>query len=162
MGLKERVMELMRHADSAGLERLVSQNRRAVRHLLGRLWDTDSSRRMLAARALGVAAEVHPDLAADVVRRLIWGLNDESATNGVYGIPALGEIGNRAPSLFEPFIGPMTSFLWDDGLRLEILRALTRIAEANPALVESVREALEPYRNTKNREERRLVAALLN
>ncbi len=68
----------------------------------------------------------------------MWALNDESATNGLYGIPAVAEIGYNDAELVAPFIAPLASLSWDDGLRWEIMRALTRIAEAAPEAVRSV------------------------
>jgi hypothetical protein len=161
MGLKEQVMELVCMADHGELDALVRRDSRAVRHLLGRLWDPHAEHRQTAAAALAAAADEHPDIGADLARRLIWALNDESAMNGVYGLPALGEIGARAPLLFEAFVGPMASFMWDDGLRLEILRALTKIAAHHPQLIEPARGILEDFAETQDPEERALVAALL-
>jgi hypothetical protein len=154
MRLKERVMELLRQGDTAGLERLVADQPAAVRFLQGRLWDADSEIREGAAQALGAAAAAHPDLGREVLRRALWALNDESATNGAYMLPAIGEIGYRAPDLANPFVGPMTSYLWDEGLRPGILRALCRIAETAPELVAPIRyrlEAIEDVRDTGER-----------
>ena len=63
----------------------------------------------------------------------VWG---QAATNGVFGLPALGEIGRRSPELIAPFVGPMASLASDDGLRVPLFRALGTIAEAAPQLVE--------------------------
>lgn len=131
-------MELLVAADTARLARLVGDEPRSVRHLLGRLWDPDDAVRAAAARGIGAAAAAHPELGRDILRRLLWALNDESATNGAPGIAAIGEIGARAPELAAPFVAPLASLAWDDGLRLEILRALTRIAEQAPELVAPV------------------------
>jgi HEAT repeat protein len=135
MGLKGRVMELLRVGDEQELGALVSQEPQATRFLLGRLWDPDDKLRRRAARGLGSAAAFHPEIGIDIVRRLMWALNDESATNGLYGIPAVAEIGFHDPKLVAPFIAPLASLSWDDGLRREIIRALTRIAEAAPEAV---------------------------
>jgi hypothetical protein len=142
MGLRETMMELLRTDDVAGLERLVRQDRRALRHLVGRLWDTDERIRRRAAQAIGVAAEAHPELALEVARRLIWALNDESASNGVFGLDALGEMGYRNPQLMAPLVGPMASYAWDGGLRPAIVRAMCRIAERAPELVRPHRQGL--------------------
>lgn len=133
-------MELVRAHDSAGLEHLAAARPRAARHLLGRLWDDDEARRRVVARALAAVAAAHPELGRELVRRLLWALNDEAATNGVYGVAALGEIGVRCPDLMAPFLGPLASWARDDGLRPEILRALARIAEAAPELVRPLLE----------------------
>jgi hypothetical protein len=145
MGLKTRVMELLSQRREHQLAELAAADRRAVRPLVGRLWDPNDVIRAGAARAIGLAAENHPELGADLVRRLLWNLNDESATNGVFGLPALGEIGRRAPDLIAPFVGPMASLAADDGLRVPLLRALTTVAEAAPRLVEPLLNDLERF-----------------
>lgn len=133
--MKGRVMELLQTADRVRLEELAVVEPRAMRYLVGRLWDPDEGLRRRAAAAVGAAAAVHRELGKDVLRRLLWALNDESACNGVCGLAAIGEIGARAPDLVEDFVGPVASLAWDDGLRVEILRALARIAEVAPELV---------------------------
>jgi hypothetical protein len=145
MGLKGRIMELIRRGDNDGLERLAEAEPRVARHLLGRLWDVDESTRAMAAKALGVIAEAHPDLGLEVTRRLMWALNDESAMNGVYGLAALGEIGQHNPTLFAPFAGPMAAYLWDDGLRLGILKALAQIHDEAPEITMDIRDLVERF-----------------
>jgi hypothetical protein len=155
MRLKERVMELLRQGDTEGLEEMVGENPAAIRFLQGRLWDSDPEIRCRAAVALGAAAASHPDLGRELLRRALWALNDESAMNGKYVLPAIGEIGRHAPELAEPFVGPMTSYLWDEGLRPGILRALCRIADVAPGLIEEIRDrllALEGIDDTGERE----------
>ncbi len=161
MGLKETIVELIRRGDSNGLESLAAAEPRAVRHFLGRLWDPDDEARALAARALGASAKAHPELGIEVVRRLIWALNDESAMNGVYGLAALGEIGFTAPEVMAQFIGPMASFLWDDGLRSEILRALARIAKKTPEAVAEFETIIRAYVDLEDPRERELFDEIL-
>ncbi len=131
-------MEVLRAGDEQALGALAAAEPQAVRYLLGRLWDPDETLRRRSARAIGVAAASHREIGADLLRRLMWALNDESATNGLYGIPALAEIGFNDPELVRPFVAPLASLSWDEGLRPEIIRALTRIAEAMPEAVRPV------------------------
>jgi hypothetical protein len=161
MRLKEEVMELLRQGDSDGLEQMVAETPAAVRFLQGRLWDADPEIRCRAAIALGAAAAAHPDLGRELLRRALWALNDESATNGGPMLPAIGEIGRRAPDLVTPFVGPMTSYLWDDGLRPGILGALRRIAETAPELIEEVRDRLVALEDTGDLRGRTLIENLL-
>lgn len=161
MGLKERVMELLRAGDEQTLGALAADDPRAVRFLLGRLWDSDETLRRRSARAIGVAAASHRDIGADLLRRLMWALNDESATNGLYGIAALAEIGFNDPELVDPFVAPLASLSWDDGLRLEIIRALTRIAEARPETVRSVCDLVAENVDLEDPDERCAFARLL-
>jgi hypothetical protein len=136
MGLKERVMALLQTGGHETLAEIVASDKRAVRHLTGRLWDPDARIRRSAAVALGIAAEEHPDLGTEVIRRMMWALNDESGTNGMYGLAALGEIGRKVPDLIAPFVPAIASVARDDGLRVEMLRALLAIAESDASLVE--------------------------
>jgi hypothetical protein len=142
MRLKEMVMEMLQRGDSEGLEQLVLEQPSAIRYLQGRLWDAEQRVRQNAAEALGSAAANRPELGREILRRALWALNDESATNGAPVLPVIGEIGFRNPEVVAPFVGPMTSYLWDDGLRPGILRALSRIAESAPHLIMEVREQL--------------------
>ncbi len=151
-------MELVLAHNGPGLEQLAAAEPRALRPLLGRLWDEDHPRRQMVARALAVGAAAHPTLGVEIVRRLLWALNDEAATNGVYGVAALGEIGARCPELMEPFVGPLSSWARDDGLRPEILRALARIAESAPRLVQPHLEGIRRLVDTADPEEARLLA----
>ena len=161
MGLKGRVMELLQVGDEQTLGALASQEPRATRFLLGRLWDSDETLRRRSARALGVVAAAHPEIGTDLIRRLMWALNDESATNGLYGIPAVAEIGFHDAELVAPFIAPLASLSWDDGLRREIIRALTRIAEAAPEAVRPVCTIVAEYVDFEDPSERRAFEGLL-
>ena len=144
MSLNKEVRELLQQGREDAAAELAAANPRALRPLVGRLWDPDQEIRIRAARAVGRAATAHPDLAVEVIRRLMWALNDESATNGVYGVPALGEIGHRCPEMFAPFVPPLVSMAADSGLRLEVLRALTAIAESAPPVVVEHLDRLAP------------------
>jgi hypothetical protein len=160
MRLKEVVMQLFHTSDAPRLEQLAATEPGAMRYFLGRLWDPDDEVRLLAAKAVASSASAHPDLGRDVIRRLMWALNDEAATNGVYGLAALGEIGARSPILITDFVGPIASYAWDDGLRSEILRALIRIASVAPELVAPHLDAVSRSVQTNETEERELITEL--
>lgn len=153
-------MELLRAGDTTRIEHIAVADRRAMRHLLGRLWDQDSGVRRTASVGVAAAAAAHPEIGLDIIRRLMWALNDESGMNGLSGIPALGEIGARDPELIEPFVGPLASYSWDDGLRQEILRALARIASVAPHIVAPHLAQLEPYIDPESCAETELAALL--
>jgi hypothetical protein len=135
MRLRHEVMELLRGGREDELMELVSGEPRALRHLLARLYDAESAVRRRAARAIGQGSAAHRELGLEIVRRLLWALNDESATNGVYGIPALGEIGRRAPELLAPFVSSLVAAAHDEGLRVAVMEALAAVAESAPELV---------------------------
>jgi len=153
-------MELLQSPDTTRLEKFAAAEPRAMRFLLGRLWDPDETMRGRAAVGIGASAAVNRDLGVDVIRRLVWALNDESATNGVFGLAAIGEIGARDPDLIEPFVGPVACYAWDDGLRLEIIRALSRIADTAPRLVAPFLDEIEQRVDRRDATEVALVAEL--
>jgi hypothetical protein len=164
MALKEEVRQLLQHGREQSLADLVAADRRALRPLLGRLWDPDDIIRRRAANAVGIAAAAHPGLGVEVIRRLLWALNDESATNGVYGIPALAEIGRRAPEMLAPYVSALVSMAWDTGLRLEIVRALHVLATVQPDLVRphlpDLARHVDPARPAERDAQRELVDLL--
>jgi hypothetical protein len=145
MRLSEEVKELLQQGRETELAERAATDARLVRPLLARLYDPSDPVRGRAARVLGHAAAAHPDLGREVARRLIWGLNDESATNGVYGIPALGQIGRQAPELVSVHVPALARMVWDLGLRPAILEALAEVARTAPELVAPELEAIEPH-----------------
>ncbi|MDH3816519.1 MAG: hypothetical protein OEV48_18650, partial [Acidobacteriota bacterium] len=70
-------------------------------------------------------------------------------------------IGRRSPGLVAPFVGPMTSYLWDEGLRPGILSALCRIAGEAPELIEDIRDRLLALAETDNSRVRECLDFLL-
>jgi hypothetical protein len=147
-------LELLRSARETSAAELASTDGRAVRLLFGRLWDPDAEIRDRAARVLGRTAASKHDLGLEIIRRLMWALNDESATNGVHAVPALGEIGRQSPEMLRPFLSALASLAWDEGLRLELLRALTATAESAPHLVRPHLSELESFVDETHEDER--------
>jgi hypothetical protein len=127
---------------------------------MGRLWDPDPQIRRRAAEAIGRTAAAHPELGREMIRRLMWALNDESATNGVYGIPALGEIGHRCPELMASFVPALVSKAWDEGIQLELLKALGRIAESDPETIGRELDRLGALVDESRHEERQALRRL--
>ncbi len=135
MGLKERVMGLFLSDDHDGLRRLAVSEPRAVRHLLGRLWDPSARRRQAAGAALGAAAAARPEQGRDLLRRVTWALRDEAASHAAHAAAAVAEIAIVAPAVARPFIGPLVTTLEDPGVRSDTLAALVRLAGTEPGLV---------------------------
>lgn len=162
MELKRMVTDLLHQGRNDELRRLVASEPRSVRVLLGRLWDADADVRRRAADALGEAAARDPELGREILRRLVWALNDESGTNGAPGLAAIGEIGRRLPRLVVPHVGALVSMAWDEGLRAELLAALTTIAKGDPELIRPYLAELEVELETATEAERTAFAAIEN
>ena len=118
----------------------------------------------LAAHKAAHEAEVEKVRQEEIRKRckaILWALNDESATNGVYGIPALGEIGRRAPEMLAPYVPALVSMVVDSGLRIELLRALAAIAEPAPHLVAGHLDELASCIDDSRRDERQALQHLI-
>jgi HEAT repeat protein len=154
-------MDLLRQGCEEAVAELAIANPRAVRPLIGRLWDPEPQIRQHAAGALGRSAAAHPALGQEVVRRLMWALNEEAGINGLYGIAALGEIGYRCPDMIAPFVPSMVLMARDEGIRLELLRALSRIAEADGRPVREHLDRLEGLVDETREDEQRAFRQLV-
>ncbi len=161
MGLRDVVNGLLRSGDRPGLREVVVREPRAIRHLMGRLWDTDAEVRFHAAEAIGDLAAAHPDIGRDVLRRMMWSLTDEAATNGVFVVPVLAAVAARDGALAAPFVAPVASLLWDRGLRPAIVDALERIRTEAPQLTEHVRDVVLAHLDPADPAERACLARIL-
>ena len=104
MNLKERTHNTVQNGSDDEIERLVSEEPRAVRYTLGLTYREDSGVRKRAARAVALAARHHPALVQNVIRRLVWAMNDESGTNGTTSPEVLQAIADEVPELLVPMV----------------------------------------------------------
>lgn len=123
------------------LERLIVDDRGAVRHLLGLTYAADPEVSRTAARGLAIAARHHPGLVQNTLRRLIWAMNDESATNAVTAPRVFEAIAAEQPELLLPMIPDLLRLRDDESLREGILNALSAVADACPGSMPPAIEA---------------------
>jgi hypothetical protein len=138
MTLRQRITEAVERCllgDEAPLETLVAEESGAVRYLLSMTYRPDRERRLAGARGLALAAHHHPALIREVVRRLVWAMNDESGTNGVTAPEVLLAIAEEKPDLLLPVVPDLTRLSTDEGLRAGLHRTLEQVATACPGQV---------------------------
>ena len=126
-------MNSLRRGEFAALASQAAKQPAVLRALLGRLWADEQPLRVGAARTLAALAVQEPDKATELVRRLLWALNDESGTNGAAVVPALEAMAGTAPHVVGPFAGALVAHLDDDGLRADLLRVLAVLQEMAPS-----------------------------
>ncbi len=110
--------ELLKREDWAGLREAARPSAaKVVRFLVGRLYGSAEGQSP-AVVALGVVVGdpslVSDDRAADLMRRFLWSLNDESGAVP-YGVAeAMGEVLAQRPALQTDFLSPLCSMLTVD------------------------------------------------
>lgn len=145
--------------------------RRMIRPLLGLLARGDPALKERAVTALGIlaarlAAENIED-ARQIVRRLMWSLNDESGSIG-WGAPeAMAEILVLHEGLASEYASILVSYLCPEGnylehapLQRDLLRGIGRLAAARPGLLrdQGAPELLVPYLSSPDAQVRGLAA----
>lgn len=128
-------LELARQGDYSKLDYLISRNSSTVRHLLGMTYLPDSEDREIAIWGLAFAAQYYPKLIKDVVRRLVWAMNDESGTNALTAPDVLLGIARVRPDLLLPVIPDLTRLAGDPGLREGLVSILQLISRKFPGQV---------------------------
>ena len=148
--------------------------RQAVSPLIACLFDAGDIIKWHAVSALGVVmadlAKEDMEAARNIMRRLMWSLNDESGSVG-WGVPeAMAEIMANHEGLAEEYAHILVAYMREDGLYWEFLplqRGLMwgvgRLAEARPDLLKKWEAPayLFPYLDSEDPEVRGLAARAL-
>jgi hypothetical protein len=133
--LRVQVQELVAQGEIEKLGALVAEEPRAIRHLVGCTYQTDEQIRAVACRAIGRASRHHPDLVQQVVRRLIWAMNDESGTNSLTAPEVVKAVAEESPELLLPLVPDLTRLAADEGLYERLAEVLRMLAEKYPGSV---------------------------
>ncbi|MBI4865005.1 MAG: tetratricopeptide repeat protein [Candidatus Riflebacteria bacterium] len=132
MNLREAVGTAVRLGEVARLERLVNENARAVRYLLALTYQDDPAVRATASRGIGLAARQHPKVIEEVIRRLVWAMNDESGTNAETAPEVLSAIALERPDLLVPVVPDLMRLSGDAGLRGGLVACVRLVARRCP------------------------------
>ncbi|HAA04663.1 MAG TPA: hypothetical protein DCE18_15055 [Syntrophobacteraceae bacterium] len=146
--------------------------RKAINALFPYLYDTDPRRKWNAVRALGhlVArlADDDREAARNIVRRLIWNLNDESGGIGWGAAEAMGEILANHAGLREEYLQILLSYARQDGNLLEhdlllggALWGLIRVVETSPDALQGASAHLTMHLRSRDPMVRALAVRLL-
>ena len=156
-----RLRDQVRHAIEQGqsgefeaMEELVAEEPRAVRHLLGMTYHPEAEKRNVAARGLALASRYHPRLLQEVVRRLVWAMNDESGTNALTAPEVIQAIADEEPQLLVPVVPDLTRLAADSGLKNGLVAALKTVSRRCPgqvgaSLSKSLRKRIRGKRKTR-------------
>jgi hypothetical protein len=114
---KTAVEQFLRDRDWEGLIGWAEKNRGGVRFLLSHLHSNDSLLQERAVEGLGlIAAQIfkgNPEKVRELIRRLLWSMNDESGNLIQRAPEAIGEILANVPDLIGEYADILFSF-WDE------------------------------------------------
>ncbi len=135
MRLKETVQQAVVNGRLDDLDRIVAGDVRAIRFLLGMTYRIDETIRKTAGRAIARASAHHPKAIAELVRRLVWAMNDESGANALTAPAVILAIAEEKPELLLPMVPDLTRLAADEGLRKDLSAAMRIVALACPGQV---------------------------
>ncbi len=156
--LKKEILDLLSTGDFRKNLGMFSNlpGRQAVNPLFSFFYHQDEIVRWHAVSAMGVVVSTMVDIdlesARNVMRRLIWNLNDESGGIGWGSPEAMGEITARHRQMADEFskllrsyIMPHGNFLEHEILQRGVLWGLARLAAARPGHVMAAGPFLFPF-----------------
>lgn len=130
---KSELEVVLRNNDLNKLRTALEAKPGVMRKLMGFLYHPELEVRDAAARGFGVVAQVYPmEKLKDLLRRMMWMLNDESGSC-CWHIPyAVGEIGYSNPEAIDDFLGCFSYYANDpdETMSTGVRRALERIHES--------------------------------
>lgn len=158
MSLREMVAEAVRQRRFDDLESLVEEDSRSVRYLVGLTYQVDPEIRDAAARGLALASRYHPELVREIVRRLVWAMNDESGTYAASAPDVLRQIAEVSPEALLPSLPDLLRLSADPGLHDRLVELSRLVAAKFPReAARSVQASLnECGKGGPTRESRRL------
>jgi len=119
--------------------RMALADRRVVRALFRLLYDGDDFVHWLAIEAIGrvggALAAVNPETVRELVRRLLWNLNDENGCTPWGSAGAVGAIAANRPDLFGGYMSILYPFHEDASLGPEIIWSVAAVGQNQPELV---------------------------
>ncbi|MFC1557079.1 DVU0298 family protein [candidate division KSB1 bacterium] len=129
---RQEIESILRQNDHNRLEEAVKAHPKTIRLLMGFLYHQEEGLRDAAAQGFGIAARILPlEKLKDLIRRMMWMLNDESGSCSWHVPYALGEIGYNNPEAIKDFVGCLSHYADDpdEYLRTGVRSALKRIKE---------------------------------
>jgi hypothetical protein len=140
------VKELLHNQDIDGLVSLAEQEPKVVRILLSLLHETEDMIRWRAIQGIGavavIRAQSNSESVSDLLRRLLWSMNDESGNVGWHAPEAIGEILACVPSLIDEFGPILFAYLKEEPFERGSHWALARISWVKPDTLIAYHEQL--------------------
>ncbi len=133
---KTAVRELLQNSDMDGLASRAEGDPKVMRVLLSMLLETEDLQRWRAIQGIGAVAAVKArsklETVSDLLRRLLWSMNDESGNVAWHAPEAIGEILARVPPLIGEFGPILFAYLREEPFERGSHWAVARISWVEP------------------------------
>lgn len=137
--IKERVYTLIYERKFDELSELVVRKKGLMRYLYRLLYHKEKIVSWRSIEGIGVVVDrlavEEAEVARNIIRSLLWSINDESGGIGWHAPECIGEIIYHRPVMFEEFASIIISFVNEQMIRSGVIWAAGRIAQAAPDLV---------------------------
>ena len=173
--LKKKTLNLLQHKDfNKCIKKICALPlRQVINPLISFLYSNDQHIRWRAISAIGVVvngiAEKEIEASRNIIRRLIWNLNDESGGIGWGSPEALAEIlaqnsnlANEYSKILLSYINPCLNLIENKDLQKGVLWGIGRLALVRPELIELQMPHLAPFINGEDAELRGLAVWILS
>lgn len=146
---KARLKSLLLKRDTTAVLEWAADGRNAFRTLQSLLWDADLLVVWRSIEALGEVSSVRAaqqlDEVREVVRKLLWCMNDESGNLCWFAAEAIAEILTKVPSLRDEYLTVWLSFLDEEPFEAGVRWGISRLVAAG-GLTDDELQTLLDYR----------------
>jgi len=156
--LRKQIVALLQAGDFSGLVELADRNPGVAAILMQFLYEPGPLLYWHALEGLGHVAGAHPEQVHKLIHRLLYLLNEDSASTGWGAAAALGEIGRHQISLVKEIIPMFVGYLEEPFSQEDMLWGVGRLAEVHPELLDEVFPVIVPFL-TNSRPQLRALAA---
>lgn len=131
------MQQFVESRNEAELEQLIKEDNRSIRHLIGLSYQLDPAIQEMVAKGVQSAAKHHPSQMTNVIKRLLWAMDELSGTNAQSAPGLLQAIARQEPELLLPFVADLVRLSKDEALHDGIADALCIVVHKCPGQVGS-------------------------
>ena len=132
MNTRTRIRDAVAEKNLETIEEIVKKEPRAVRYLMGLMYELDDSVRKIAAEGIALSSKHHPKLAKNVINRLIWAMNNDAGANSPFAPEVLKAIAGVKPELLLPVVSDIVRCSTDSSLQQGLYDTLRIVKEKCP------------------------------
>ena len=140
---RQQITQLLLQEDFPAVAALAAATPGVVTILLQMLFDPDSLLHWRATEAIGYLANTQPKRIKEIIPRLLWSLNEDSASFGWGAAAALGEIGRNNYKIVEDITLMLFNFLEEEFTREGMLWGLGRLGQTHPQVVQQAAPSIQ-------------------